>query len=38
MDLLGRWQSSYRDFQIGPTPLLLQSVEVRNYPNFRSFV
>ena len=31
MDLLGRWQSSYRDFQIGPTPLFLEPVEVRNY-------
>lgn len=31
MDLLTRWQSSYLDFQIGSTPLLLQPVEVRNY-------
>jgi outer membrane receptor for ferrienterochelin and colicins len=31
MDVLGRWQSSYRDFQISSAPLLLQPVEVRNY-------
>jgi hypothetical protein len=31
MDLLGRWQSSYRDFESTQTPLLLQPVEVRNY-------
>jgi iron complex outermembrane receptor protein len=31
LDLLGRWQSSYRDFQTLPVPLLLQPVEVRNY-------
>ena len=32
MDLLARWQSSYRDFQIAPIGgFLLQPVEVRNY-------
>ena len=31
MDLLARWQSSYRDFQSTVIPLLLQPVEVRNY-------
>jgi iron complex outermembrane receptor protein len=31
MDLLGRWQSSYRDFQATPIQLLLQPIEVRNY-------
>jgi iron complex outermembrane receptor protein len=31
IDLLGRWQSSYRDFQISSSPLLLQPIEVRNY-------
>ena len=31
MDLLGRWQSSYLDFQIGSNPLSLQPVEVQNY-------
>jgi outer membrane receptor for ferrienterochelin and colicins len=31
MDLLARWQSSYRDFQSTSVPLLLQPVEVRNY-------
>jgi outer membrane receptor for ferrienterochelin and colicins len=31
MDLLGRWQSSYRDFQTSSSPLLLEPVEVRNY-------
>jgi outer membrane receptor for ferrienterochelin and colicins len=31
IDFLGRWQSSYRDFQISPAPLLLQPVEVQNY-------
>jgi outer membrane receptor for ferrienterochelin and colicins len=31
IDLLGRWQSSYRDFQTSPVPFLLQPVEVSNY-------
>ncbi len=31
MDLLGRWQSSYRDFETTSSQLLLQPVEVRNY-------
>jgi outer membrane receptor for ferrienterochelin and colicins len=31
MDLLGRWQSSYRDFQTTSSQLLLQPVEVSNY-------
>jgi hypothetical protein len=32
MDLLGRWQSSYSDFQISPLgPFLLQPVEAHNY-------
>ena len=31
MDLLGRWQSSFRDFETGPAPLQFVPVEVRNY-------
>jgi outer membrane receptor for ferrienterochelin and colicins len=31
IDALGRWQSSYRDFQTTSLPLFLQPVEVRNY-------
>jgi outer membrane receptor for ferrienterochelin and colicins len=31
MDLLARWQSSYRDFQSTSVPLILRSVEVPNY-------
>jgi outer membrane receptor for ferrienterochelin and colicins len=31
MDLLGRWQSSYRDFLEAPGSLQLQPVEVQNY-------
>jgi outer membrane receptor for ferrienterochelin and colicins len=31
LDLMGRWQSSYRDFQSMPAGLLLTPVEVRNY-------
>ena len=31
MDLLARWQSSYRDFQSTPSILALEPVEVRNY-------
>jgi outer membrane receptor for ferrienterochelin and colicins len=31
IDILGRWQSSYRDFQTSPAPLILQPVEVQNY-------
>ena len=31
LDLLARWQSSYRDFQSTPVPLILRSVEVREY-------
>jgi outer membrane receptor for ferrienterochelin and colicins len=31
LDLLGRWQSSYRDFQGTGNGVLLQPVEVRNY-------
>lgn len=31
LDLQGRWQSSYLDFQTTPSPLLLQSIVVRDY-------
>jgi outer membrane receptor for ferrienterochelin and colicins len=31
MDLLARWQSSYRDVQSTQVPVLVQPVEVRNY-------
>jgi outer membrane receptor for ferrienterochelin and colicins len=31
MDLLARWQSSYRDVQSTLVPVLVQPVEVRNY-------
>jgi iron complex outermembrane receptor protein len=31
IDLLGRWQSSYRDFETTSSQLLLRPVEIRNY-------
>jgi iron complex outermembrane receptor protein len=31
MDLLGRWQSSYLDFQYSPASAQLRPVEVQNY-------
>ena len=31
VDLLGRWQSTYRDFQSSAVQLQLQPVEIRNY-------
>lgn len=31
LDLMGRWQSSYQDFESSATGLLLQPVEIRNY-------
>ena len=31
VDLLGRWQSSYRDFQTTLEPLALRPVEIRDY-------